>query len=132
MWSLQAEQVVARLIAGLAPEVLDPSRTHAARLNALPIGGSMWADYYLRPNGEVVIVGEDIERPELDSVYTDRSHVLSTLVWGAERYPKLQKLLPIREPGARDCRCRAIPIFAEGKVLCPECCGLGWLPAVDP
>jgi hypothetical protein len=132
MWSLLAEQVVTRLIAAMAPDQLDPARTHAARLAALPIGGSMWADYYLRPSGEVVIVGEDLDGPEVDSVYTDRSHVLSVLVWGAKRYPELRELLPIRAPGATDCHCRAIPIFTEGKVICSECCGLGWLPAADP
>jgi hypothetical protein len=129
---LLAERVVTRLIAGLAPNELDPACTHATRLAALPIGGSMWADYYLRPNGDVVIVGEDLDQPDVDSVYTDRSHVLSVLVWGARRYPELQELLPIREPGAIDCRCRAIPIFAESKIICTECCGLGWLPAGAP
>jgi hypothetical protein len=63
--------VVSQLIAKLPAEQLDPARTHAARLNALPIGGDMWADYYLRPNGTVVIVGEDFDQPDVDSEYSD-------------------------------------------------------------
>jgi hypothetical protein len=130
MWSTRAEQVVLRLIAGLSPNQLHPTRSHAARLSALPIGGSMWADYYLRPNGEVVIVGEDFDHPDVDSVYTDRLRVLMVLVWGSERYPELRELLPLREPGATDCRCVQHPnIFGPGKVICSECGGLGWLSA---
>jgi hypothetical protein len=130
VWSPRAEQVVSRLIAELPPEQLDPARTHAARLSALPIGGSMWADYYLRPNGEVVIVGADFDHPDVDSVYTDRLRVLSALVWGSERYPELRELLPPREPGATDCPCLRHPnFFGPGKVICPECGGVGWLPA---
>jgi hypothetical protein len=134
MWSPSAEQLVSRLIAALPSDQLDPTRTHAARLRALPIGWSLWADYYLRPNGQVVIVGEDLDHPEVDSVYSDWSHVLRVLVWGAKRYPALRQLLPVRSSGATDCRCRAIPLFAEGKVLCPECGGLGWVvcPNTEP
>jgi hypothetical protein len=87
----------------------------------------MWADYYLRPNGQVVIVGEDFDHPEIDSVYSDWKRVLLVLVWGSQRYPELRELLPVRGPDAVDCRCRNILLFAEGKVLCPECGGLGWL-----
>ncbi|HJT77657.1 MAG TPA: hypothetical protein VJ739_10695 [Gemmataceae bacterium] len=130
MWSSHAEAVVKRLITSLPTEQLGPARTHAARLDALPIGGSMWADYYLRANGEVIIVGEDFDHPDVDSVYTDRLRVLSVLVWGAERYPELRDLLPEREPGATDCQCRQYPdFFGPGKIICQECGGVGWLPA---
>src|SRR5262249_37451667 len=105
MWSPLAEQLVSRLIAALPADQLDPTRTHAVRLRALPIGGSMWADYYLRPNGQVVIVGEDFDNPEVDSVYSDWRRVLPVLVWGAQRYPELRELLPVRGPGAVDCQC---------------------------
>ena len=129
MWSPRAEQIVSRLIAGLRAEQLDPACTHAARLAALPIGGSMWADYYVRPNGEVVVVGADLDYPDVDTIHTDRSNVLRVLVWGAKRYPELLELLPVRGLGAVDCpTCRSIPIFDEGKVLCPTCDGLHWMP----
>lgn len=127
MWTPQAKTVVASLIERLPPERLDPSRTHSIRLQALPIGGSLWADYYLRANGEVVVVGEDFDHPEIDSIYTDWKKVLSVLVWGSLQYPELRSLLPERDSNAVDCRCRHITLFAEGKVLCPECCGIGWV-----
>jgi hypothetical protein len=89
----------------------------------------MWADYYLRPNGEVVIVGEDFDHPDVDSIYSDRLRVLSVLVWGSRRYPELRELLPRREPRATDCRCIQHPnIFGPGKIICSECGGVGWLP----
>jgi len=132
-WPQLAEQIVARLIAALPPDQLDPARTHAARLSALPIGGSMWADYYLRPNGEVVIVGEDDEHPNVDSVYMDCVRVLMVLVWGSRRYPELRQLLPPREPDSTDCVCLRYPnFFGPGKTVCSICGGLGWLPPVSP
>jgi hypothetical protein len=131
MWPPGAERLVSGLIAALPQDQLDPSRTHAARLGALPIGEDMWSEYYMRPNGQVVIVGEDFDHPEVDSEYSDWSRVLRVLVWGAERYPALRQLFPERGPGAADCPCRAIPLFAEGKVICPLCGGLGWLTPDD-
>ncbi len=128
VWSQRAEQIVSQLIAGLTPAQRDPTRNNCTRLRALHIGGSMWADYYLRANGEVVVVGEDYDVPDVDTVHSDRSNVLRLLVWGSRRYPELRELLPVRPPGAVDCRCRQHPIFAEGKVLCSECGALGWLP----
>lgn len=128
MWTPFAEYVVLRLIAGLTADQFDPTRTHAARLGALPIGGSMWADYDLRPNGEVVIVGEDPDLPDVDTVVTDDRRVLRILVWGTRRNPELQQLLPIREPNARDCHCQKVQIYLEGHRICHECGGLGWIP----
>ena len=90
----------------------------------------MWADYYLRPNGEVVIVGEDLDEPEVDSVYTDRLHVLTALVWGSRRHPELGELIPARDVGSTDCRCSQYPKhFGPDGIICPECGGVGWLPA---
>lgn len=59
VWSSRSEEVVAGIISGLTPGQRDPAQNHSTRLGALHIGGSMWADYYLRPSGEVVVVGED-------------------------------------------------------------------------
>jgi hypothetical protein len=116
-------------MARLRADELDADRTHAGRLSALPIGGSLWADYYLRPNGEVIIIGKDLNHPDVERIVTDRLGVLTVLVWGAERYPKLRELLPLREAGSMDCPCLRHPnIFGRGKVICSECGGLGWLP----
>jgi len=129
MWSSRAEEVVSRLIAGRTPGP-GMGGVHAQRLGALPIGVDMWADYYLRPSGEVVIVGADLDQPDEDTVITDPRRLLSVLVWGSWRYPELREVLPAREPGAADCLCLLHPeIFRPGKFICPECGGLGWLPA---
>jgi len=129
MWTSRAEQVVSRLIAEISPERLDPTtRANVVRLHALHIGSSLWADYYLRSNGEVVVVGGDFDHPEIDSVSSDPGEVLSMIVWGSRRYPELRELLPVRPSNAFACPCRRHPLFAEGKVLCPTCGGMGWLP----
>jgi hypothetical protein len=131
MWSPLAEEIVSRLIADLPRHLPTDTYADVKRLSALPIGWSMWAGYFLRANGEVVVVGEDEDHPEVDSIHTEPGHVLRALVWGSERYPELKQLLPTRVPGAVDCRCRAIPLFAEGKVLSPDCGGLGWVPDAE-
>jgi hypothetical protein len=92
----------------------------------------MWADYYLRPNGEVVVVGEDIDHPDMDTVHTDRLTVLRTLVWGSERYPELRELLPRRGLHAIDCKCLQHPeFFGRGKFRCGDCGGIGWIEPTD-
>jgi hypothetical protein len=132
MWTPHAEQVVSRLIAGISPEKLDPTTlANVERLQALYVGTDMWAGCYLRPNGEVVFIGSDWDRPDEASVSTERSVVLRMIVWGSERYPELRELLPVRPPHAFDCPCRQNPLFAEGKVLCQDCGGMGWLPMAE-
>lgn len=133
VWSSRAEEIVSRLMAGLTPEQLDPSRNHCARLGALRLGWSLWAEYYLRPNGEVIVVGEDDDQPDIDVVHTDRETVLMALVWAAELHSELREVLPVRPANAVDCPiCRQVPIFASGKVQCPKCAGLGWItPSED-
>jgi hypothetical protein len=119
------------LIQELPADQLDPSRTHAVRLSALPIGYDLWSEFYLRPNGEVVVVGADLDQPDVDTIVTEPRRVLMTLVWGSERYPALRQLLPERGPGTRDCEsCRTLAaMFPPNKrPICSECGGLGWLP----
>lgn len=131
MWSPLSERVVSRLIADLPGHLPAEDRSHAERLVALPIGWSLWAVYFLRAKGEVVVVGANLHLPEVDTTLAEPGDVLRVLVWGSERYQELKQLLPVRGPGAVDCRCRAIPLFAEGKVICSECSDLGWLPNAD-
>jgi len=128
VWTPLAESVVLQLIADLPANGSNPVGTHAVRLGALPIGASMWAEYYLRPNGVVVVVGEDFDHPDVDSVYRDRNRLLRMLVWGLRRYPELKRLLPVRGPDAIDCGCRKVRTYVEGHRICHTCNGLGWLP----
>jgi len=128
VWSPEAEQTVSRLMAARPPRD-EWVRRHAHRLGALFAGWDLWSCWFLRPSGEVVIVGEDDTRPESENVYSDRGHVLSAISGAARLYPELVELLPAREPGAVDCMCVGIPVFSPGKVICSVCGGVGWLPA---
>lgn len=109
MWSSEAEVIVRNLMAELPPDLPEVTRSRAVKLGALPIGGDMWADYYLRPSGEIVVVGENLESPDEETVYSDRLRVIGILVWGSQRYPALRELLPERQRGATDCRCLQHP-----------------------
>ena len=131
VWSPQAERVVSRLLAELPPDLTPEIRSAAKRLWALPIGWDLWSFCFLRVNGEVVLLGEDEGQPESVTIRTEPGVVLGMLVWGSKRYPELKQLLPDRGPRSVDCRCLAISLFADRKVLCSECGGLGWLPAGD-
>ena len=127
VWSPEAGAAVRRLMA--EPHPTPWVREQCERLAAASVGGSMWAWYFLRPTGEVVIVDEDEDKPEADSVYTDREHQLAALVWLSRRHPEFAGLLPARPCDTADCRCAQHPqIFGPGKVICPECGGVGWLP----
>lgn len=102
----------------------------AAREGALPICWSLWALMCLRPNGEVVVIGDDLDHPELAVVHSDWKHLVSALVLGSKRYPQLRELIPIRGPDAVDCSaCDDIPRELKGTFRCLECSGLGWVPA---
>jgi len=127
--SPDAEQMVRRLIVHLPQEQLNPAHSHAVRLNALPIGMDLWADYYLRPNGEVVVVGDDFDHPDRDTIYTDRVTLLFVLSWGTETYSELQQFLPERAPGAADCLfCQRPGANADQRRTCLDCGGVGWFP----
>ncbi len=105
-------------------------RQHAERLGALFAGWDLWSCWFLRPSGEVIIIGEDDTQSESEGVYSDRQHVLSAISGASRLYPELAWLLPKRESGAIDCVCVRHPqLFGPGKVICPNCGGVGWLPA---
>jgi hypothetical protein len=104
VWSLKAEQTVRRLIDDHPPRD-EWVRQQAERLGALFTGWDLWSCWFLRPSGEVVIVGEDIDVPESEGVYSDRRHQLSALTAASRLYPEIGMLLPLREPSAIDCLC---------------------------
>jgi hypothetical protein len=62
----------------------------------------------------------------------DRRVQLSSLVEGAQRYPGLRVLLPVRGPLDADCWCLQHPDVGSGKRICPTCCGLGWVTGARP
>ncbi len=96
---------------------------------ALPLHVGWWDVTAIRADGEIVSWSTEDELSGYSGVRTveDRYHWLSSLVDGSQRYERLGSLLPQRPAHAIDCQHLAHPIFAEGKVFCPECCGLGWI-----
>lgn len=131
-WSPEAESTVRRAMASHPPRN-EWLRYQSYRLDALYVGSDLWSSWFLLPSGEVVIVGEDFDAPEVDSRYSDRLHALRAISGASRLYPELAVLLPAREVGAADCECVAHPqIFGAGRVICPDCGGVGWLPAERP
>ena len=93
---------------------------------ALPLYPGWFETIGLRSDGEVVSWSTEGDYSGTKPV-NDRYLWLTSLVNAAKSYPELRTLLPVRPPGALDCKHLAYPIFAEGKVFCPDCCGLGWV-----
>jgi len=105
--------------------------SRVAEHSALPLVRDWFSTVGLQADGEIVQWSTDDPR-EYDGSrpVEDRYLWLSSLVDAARRYPELRVLLPPRPAGARDCLCLGHPQFADGRILCPECCGLRWV--VDP
>ena len=128
VWSQRAESALRKLMVDRPPKD-EWVRERADRLSALFAGWDLWSCWFLRPTGEVIIVGED----DSECVYSDRQHVLRAISGASRLYPEMVGLLPEREFGASDCDCAGHPqVFGPGKVICPTCGGLGWLPAQRP
>jgi hypothetical protein len=107
------KEVVESLLLQLRPnDCIDAEEWRLAQeLQALPIGFSLWAYVFLKPDGEVLSTGW--EPGELDRS-TRNQDILQTLAWGGERYPQLAALIPARPPEAIDCRLWRHRINASG------------------
>lgn len=114
----------------------EASQTHqwlvpnVAEFNALPLYLGWTETLGIRPDGEIIRWSTEGDYAGILPV-EERSWLLIALVAGADRYPELGQLLPVRGPDAVDCRCRAIPLCVSGEVVCSECGGLGWLPGPE-
>ena len=97
------------------------ARTH----NALPLAEGWFAWALLTEQGDVLEAGED------GSVSPAKEPLRTMfLVAGAERYPELVVLLPVRPSASADCpRCEGTGrmTHGSGKVRCQECRSLGWV-----
>ena len=127
----QSAWIAARVAAfsAEAPQQLRWEVPHVAEFGALPLYLGWFETIGIRPDGEIVGWSTDDEFSGYSGVrpVEDRYHWLSALVDGSRRYERLKALLPARPAGAVDCLHLALPLYAEGKVFCPECCGLGWV-----
>jgi hypothetical protein len=119
-------------VAAYPSESPEPTRwlaSSAVEAGVLPLYAGGFETIGLGPDGEIVSWLTEGEYPGVRPV-EDRYLWLSALVNGAKRYPQLQPSLPRRPPSARDCWHLDHPLFADGKLFCPECCGLGWIEAL--
>lgn len=110
----------------LADDLLDEGvRRVAERKQAFVIYADLGGAALLDLDGRVWMFAWDGEAAWEDSA----KWRLLALVIGAERFPELKELLPVRPALAPDCSsCQGTGTFAHlRKVKCWECAGLGWL-----
>jgi hypothetical protein len=101
--------------------------------NALPVYSDLGGTLLLRPDGEILFLdsGSGDDEPQIE---TDFGWRITAVVVGAEEYPELRPLLPIRPSGTEDCEaCAGLGRVRIGetdvRILCGRCHGLGWLAA---
>ena len=127
---------IADRIAAFPNEAPDLLRGHAAdvvRYAALPLHVGWWEIIAITVTGEIISWSTDDELSGYSGVrpVEDRYIRLIALVDGSERYGQLKSLLPARTATAVDCHHLAHPAVASGRMLCPECFGLGWVEPAD-
>ncbi|GAC1448844.1 MAG: hypothetical protein NVSMB9_32400 [Isosphaeraceae bacterium] len=120
--------LVERWLASPSPDC--PDLAEAVRVSgALPVYSGMGGTLFLRPDGEILLLDHESE-DVVPRIETDHGWRTAAVVVGAEKYPELQPLLPIRPPGTEDCvdcAVRGRVRVAEISFLCGRCYGLGWL-----
>jgi uncharacterized protein (TIGR02996 family) len=111
----------------------DAFRELARRHDALPIYADMGGVMLLTPDGEVLGIGHDDERPQPE---IDQGWRLIGLASAAEFFPELRPLLPPRPCTAMPCpQCegngvKRYPVeVGRGISTCGKCWGMGWLPS---
>ena len=120
---------IAARVAAFPSEASEQSRWEApyvAEAAAFPLYFGWIETIGIRADGEIVRWSTEGEYAGVQSV-EDRYLWLSALVIGSQRHPEFRILLPARPAGAIDCQHFQHPMFAEGKVICSKCCGLGWV-----
>jgi hypothetical protein len=97
----------------------------AGRYSALPLSEGWFGWALLTEQGEVLdAVDDGPVSPAVEPLRT------MFLVAGAERYPELIALLPVRSPASIDCaRCEGSGRmkFGSRKIRCEDCRSLGWV-----
>jgi hypothetical protein len=113
----------------LAPPYL---KVLAAKYSVLPLSIDWTAFFELRADGAIVLVPTE-EPDELPTVEQEERLVNLALYQGSLKYPYLSRLVPTRQPTARDCpHCEGrgkieLPGVEPNIIVC-YCGGLGWLP----
>jgi hypothetical protein len=103
---------------------------------ALPVYMGIGGALLLRPDGEILCFPWD-SLGEL-APESDPGWRITAVVVGAEKYPELRPLLPVRPCGTADCewctgngRIRIGTSDGHRGPICGRCHGLGWLATVS-
>ncbi len=136
--SAELSEFVAARIANYRAEATKPyhewEAPDVAEFAALPLFRHWYETIGICAKGEIVS-WSTIDNPDPYAgvkPVEDRYLWLSALVNRAESYRERRELLPILGPRAVECRCAGYPnLYGLGKFICPECCNLGWVEAVD-
>jgi len=135
--SAELSAFIAARIASYAAEATQPYQQSeapaVAEFGALPLVRHWFETIGLRPDGEVVRWATDDNNDPYPGAQPveDRAFALHALLEGALTWPQLKVLIPMRPPGAVDCKCRTIPFFVEKRVVCTACGNVGWIPPAD-
>lgn len=96
---------------------------------ALPVYSDLGGTLFLRPDGEILALEHDSD--DAPQIEADPGWRMTALVVGAETYPELRPLLPVRAARLPDCaacagRGRVRIGEIDTGILCGNCFGLGW------
>jgi hypothetical protein len=126
--------VIQSLVKGWLASPTRSDLTEAVRgSGALPVYSDMGGTLFLRPDGEILVLGSGPEDDE-PRIETDPGWRITAIVVGAEEDPELRPLLPVRPSGTEDCEaCAGHGRVHVGEIdhrfLCGRCHGLGWFAA---
>lgn len=103
--------------------------SHGVTHGALPLLADLGGCWFIRPDGAFLEIRWDDNEDHPDVM---RDTPIAALVVGAERYPWLQELVPLRPLGAVDCdtcsgRGKITVKGVAGEFLCGKCSVLGWI-----
>lgn len=107
----------------------------AREREVLPVGFDLFLTYFVNPEGDVYQVDALTDPPELVEVNSWASRMWVYLN-GQKQAPEIEGFIPIRQPFYPDCPdCLGTgklsadeKVLLEGKLSCPRCGGLKWVP----
>jgi hypothetical protein len=115
-------------LSSTADPKLQWSRERATRHQALPLYGDKGGWVLLRPSGELIQVPLDEDFGQIAEPVKELLLQTVALVAGAQKYPELRELIPVRPADAVECaQCNGtgrMPSFPT--VYCGKCGALGW------
>ena len=114
-----------------APSELRWQVPHVQTHGALPLHVGWTVTAGIRPDGTLIRWSTEADWPGAREL-EDAAWVNTALVQGAERYPRLRRLIPARPPNARTCEaCGGSGRLALDANWIFQCGGVGWIDAAQ-